>query len=180
MAIPALPPALVSLVSRLAAHYISNRRARYFPAAEHLSDRQMTAMAGYFSKPLLNDTRLLVLVDRRVGNPAFYSMLRTIGFTNLLDQSTMAAITFSDTVVAHVPFTDELLFHELVHVEQYRQLGIRRFADLYVRGFLNGGGYDAIPLERNAYLMGDRYEQDRDTPFSVAEVVAAWISEGRF
>jgi hypothetical protein len=49
------------------------------------------------------------------------------------------------------PFTDGLLFHELVHVEQYRQLGIPRFAELYVRTFLSGGGYDGIPLEINAY-----------------------------
>ncbi len=33
------------------------------------------------------------------------------------------------------------LFHELVHVEQYRQLGVPRFSELYVRGFLSGGRY---------------------------------------
>src|SRR2546429_7268300 len=43
------------------------------------------------------------------------------------------------------------LFHELVHAEQYRQLGVGRFAELYIRGFLSGGGYDGIPLEVNAY-----------------------------
>jgi hypothetical protein len=52
-----------------------------------------------------------------------------------------------------------LLFHELVHVEQYRQLGIPRFAELYVRGFLSGGGYGYKPctiepvLFRNESLM---------------------------
>jgi hypothetical protein len=180
MAMPVLPPSLVALVSRLAAQYISNQRARYFPVAEPLSDDQKTAMGGFFSDELLNETRLVVLVNRRVSNPAFYALLRAIGFRNLLDQSRMAAITFLDTLVAQVPVTDELLFHELVHVEQYRQLGISKFADLYVRGFLHGGGYDGIPLERNAYLLGDRYEQDRASRFSVAGVVAAWISEGRF
>jgi hypothetical protein len=171
---------MVGLVSRLAAHYISNRRRKYFSAAEPMSDRQKAAMSGYFSDELLNETRLLILVDQRVGNPAFYWILRAIGFRNLLDQSTTAAITFSDIVVAHAPFTDDLLFHELVHVEQYRQLGIPRFAELYVRGFLNNGGYDGIPLERNAFLLDDRYEHDRTSPFSVAEVVAEWISAGRF
>jgi hypothetical protein len=39
---------------------------------------------------------------------------------------------------------------EPVQVEQYRQLGIPRFSELYVRGFLNGGSYDAIPLEVSA------------------------------
>jgi len=62
----------------------------------------------------------------------------------------MAAISFCDVVVSHEPFTDGLLFHELVHVEQHRQFGIPRFADLYVRGFLSGGSYEAIPLEVNA------------------------------
>jgi hypothetical protein len=83
-------------------------------------------------------------------------MLRSLGFNNLPDQSTMGAITFSRVVVSHVPFTDGLLFHELVQVEQYRQLGIPRFSDGYVRGFLNGGSYEAIPLEVNAYTIRDR------------------------
>jgi hypothetical protein len=86
-----------------------------------------------------------------VQNPEFYPMLRNLGFKNLPDQSTMAAITFCDVVVSQEPFSDGLLFHELVHVEQYRQLGIQRFSDLYVRGFFSGGSYEAIPLEVNAY-----------------------------
>lgn len=74
-------------------------------------------------------------------------MLRSVGFRNLPDQSGMGAVTFSDVVVSHEPFSSGLLFHELVHVEQYRQLDIPRFSELYVRGFLNGGSYEAIPLE---------------------------------
>ena len=46
-----------------------------------------------------------------------------MGFRNLPDFSFMAAITFCDVVVSHEAFADRLLFHELVHVEQYRQLG---------------------------------------------------------
>ena len=92
----------------------------------------------------------------------------------------MTAITLSDKIVSHVDFTDGLVFHELVHVEQYRQLGIPRFAELYVRGFLNGGSYEATPLEVNAYALGERYENDPTQHFSVAEEVAEWISEGRF
>jgi hypothetical protein len=67
-----------------------------------------------------------------------------MGFTNLPNFSTMAAVTFCDVVVSHQPFTYGLQFHKLVHVEQYRQLGIPRFAELYVRGFLSGGGYDGM------------------------------------
>jgi hypothetical protein len=63
------------------------------------------------------------------------------------------AITFNDVIFSHAPFDASFLFHELVHVEQCRQLGVDRFADLYVRGFLSGGSYEAIPLELNAYEL---------------------------
>jgi hypothetical protein len=72
--------------------------------------------------------------------PIFYPLLRSLGFTDLPDQSTMAAITFNEVVVSHAPFTSGLLFHEFVNVEQYRQLGIARFSELYVHGFISGGG----------------------------------------
>ena len=50
-------------------------------------------------------------------------MLKGLGSANLPDQSGMGAITFSDIVVSHEPFSNGLLFHELVHEEQYRQIG---------------------------------------------------------
>ena len=83
-------------------------------------------------------------------------------------------------MVSHEPFSNGLLFHELVHVEQYRQLGIPRFSELYVRGFLSGGSYEAIPLEVNAYTLGGRFEQNPANRFSVADEVGRWIAEGRF
>lgn len=54
------------------------------------------------------------------------------------------------------------------------------FAELYVRGFLFGGSYEAIPLERNAYELAERYTGNRLRPFSVADEVARWIAEDRF
>jgi hypothetical protein len=136
-------------------------------------------MNGCFSPQLLEGIRLLVLQGEQVAIPECYSMLRTLGFRNLPDQSTMGAITFCDVVVSHEPFTNGLLFHELVHVEQYRQLGIPRFSDLYVRGFLNGGSYEAIPLEVNAYTLGGRFESDPLRAFSVENEVRRWAAEGR-
>jgi len=177
---PVLPNEVIAQVSVLVADYISTQRNRYVPTAIPLSFDQRTAMAGFFTPRLLDETRLLVLNEERVANPAFYPMLQHIGFDNLPDQSTMAAITFSDCVVSHGPFTSALLFHELVHVEQYRQLGVPRFADLYLKGFLNGGGYFEIPLEQNAYALGEQYEENPDQQFSVAGEVARWVSEGRF
>jgi hypothetical protein len=137
-------------------------------------------MDGFFSPQLLHGTRLLVLQGQRVPNPDFYPMLRSLGFKNLPDQSTMAAITFCDVVVSHEPFSNGLLFHELVHVEQYRQLGIAGFSELYVRGFLNGSSYEAIPLEVNAYALAGRFENNPAQQFSVADEARRSIAERRF
>jgi hypothetical protein len=131
------------------------------------------------SPQLLDSTRLVVLHGERVSNPEFYPMLKGLGSANLPDQSGMGAITFSDIVVSHDPFSNGLLFHELVHVEQYWQLGIPRFSELYVRGFLTGGSYDAIPLEVNAYTLGGRFESDPRRMFSVEDEVRKWAEEGR-
>lgn len=177
---PVLSPQLISHLSALVAQYISGQRAKYFSTALPLSTEQKAAVAGFFSPELLEGTRLLVLNGERVANPDFYPMVGSLGITNLPDQSTMAAITFIDTVVAHLPCEHSLLFHELVHVEQYRQLGRNTFAELYVRGFFNGGGYEGIPLEQNAYLLEERYARNPSDAFSVAQEVTTWIAEERF
>jgi hypothetical protein len=135
-------------------------------------------MDGFFLPQVLDTTRLLILAESRVENPPFYVPLRRMGFTNLPSFSTMAAVTFCDVVVSHQQFSDGLLFHELVHVEQYRQLGILQFAELYVRGFLSGGGYDGIPLEINAYDLGARFERSPQTRFSAADDVGAGAGAG--
>jgi hypothetical protein len=180
MTIPALSDDQIAQVSGLIADYITTQRNTYIGRAIPLATDQKTRMAGFFTPQLLDETRLLVLNDERVTNPDFYPMLRQIGFNDLPDQSTMAAITFADCVVSHGPFTDGLLFHEFVHVEQFRQLGVPRFANLYLRGFLNRGSYFEIPLERFAYALGEQYENDSTRRFSVADKAAQWVSKGRF
>jgi len=110
-AMPQLSPQQIAQVSRLVAHYITTQRERFYPQAAPLAAAQKAAMAGFFLSQVLDGTRVLVLFGRRVENPPFYPMLASMGFSNLPDFSQMAAITFCDTVIAHVPFTDGLLFH---------------------------------------------------------------------
>jgi len=179
MPTPRLTPEQIAQVSGLVAQYIATQRERYAARAIALSAQQKVPIGGFFSPQILESARLLVLQEERVANPEFYPMLRSLGFDNLPDQSTMGAITFSDIVVSHQQFSSGLLFHELVHVEQYRQLGIPRFSELYVRGFLNGGSYEAIPLEVNAYTLEGRFERNPSRLFSVADEVAKWLAEGR-
>jgi hypothetical protein len=177
---PQLTPDRIAQISGLVAQYISTQRQKYAPRAVPLSTQQKASMAGFFSQQLLNGNRLVVLQGEQVPNPEFYPMLRNLGFDNLPDQLTTGAITFYDVVVLHEPCTPGPLFHELVHVEQYRQLGIPRFSELYVRGFLNGGSYEAIPQEMNAYTLGERFERKPVRRFSVADEVHNWVVEGKF
>jgi len=178
-ATPRLTPDQIAKVSGFVSQYISTQQENYAPRAIPLSAEQKAALKGFFSSEILDGTRLLVLRGERVANPDFYPMLKSMGFNNLPDQSTMAAITFSDVVVSHEEFSNGLLFHELVHVEQYRQLGIPRFSEFYVRGFLNGGSYEAIPLEVNAYNLEDRFRSAPRKGFSVQSEVEKWLAEGR-
>jgi hypothetical protein len=76
--------------------------------------------------------------------------------------------------------TDRTLFHELVHVVQYTKLGLSAFAAKYVTGFLNGGSYEAIPLEMNAYELDERFAEAPMNGFSVETEVQRWIDAGKF
>jgi len=179
MPTPKLSESQVAQVSALVAQYIEQQRGLYAPHAVPLSKQEHAAMRGFFPPDLLASTRLLALRKERVADPVFYPMLRKLGFNNLPSQSTMAAITFCDVVVSHGPFSKPTLFHELVHVEQYHQLGIPRFSELYVRGFLSGGSYEAIPLEINAYGLEGEYERNPDRTFSVPERVQTFLKKSR-
>jgi hypothetical protein len=170
----------ISQVSELVAEYISSQRNQFRDRTTSLSAPQKSALSGFFRSDLLETTRILVLQNERIGNPDFYPMLQSMGFSNLPDFALMSAVTFSDVVVSHEAFSDGLLFHEFVHVEQYRQLGIPRFAALYVRGFLTGGGYEGIPLEINAYALGARFESEPRLAFSVESEVSSWIKQSKF
>jgi len=180
MAAPDLPSEQIGQVSEFVAQYISDQRSLSLNRAANLSATQKASITGFFRPDLLENTRILILENNRIDNPVFYPMLKGLGFSNLPDFGRMAAVTFQNVVVSHENFSDDLLFHELVHVEQYRQLGIARFATLYVRGFLSGGGYDGIPLEINAYALEDRFESAPDRSFSVESEVHSWINEDRF
>jgi hypothetical protein len=90
---------------------------------------------AFVRESTLESAQADVLTRERVGNPPFYAELMRMGFEarSLPDFAEMAAVTFVDTVVSHEPFSNRLLFHELVHVVQYRKLGLAEFATKYVR-----------------------------------------------
>jgi hypothetical protein len=176
---PSLTPEQITQISGFVADYIRHQQDRYRARAAPLTAAQKAAMNGFFTPALLDRVRLLTLPrDQRSPNPAFYPQVRQLGLQDLPDFADMAAVTFENVVVSHEPFTDRLLFHELVHVEQYAQLGVDAFARLYVQGFLTGGGYDGIPIEVQAYSLDARFAAAPKKVFSVEVEVATAIRGG--
>ena len=91
----------------------------------------------------------------------------------------MAGIRFQN-VIAHVDrLTRTLLFRELVHAVQYKHLGLEGFAQGYVRGFLSGGSYEEIPLEKQAYELEAKFRMNPDRIFSVEQDVLTRIQLNR-
>ena len=172
----------IAWIIQQVAEYVERQRETYRGRAVPLDGHQRLAVQAFFPASTLNAARVIALAAERVSNPPFYPELHRMGFepSALPNFSLMAAITFVDTVVSHEQFTDRLLFHELVHVIQYEKLGLKGFASKYVRGFLRGGSYEAIPLEANAYELEARFATAATTPFSAEDEVQSWIDSQRF
>jgi hypothetical protein len=175
-----VPPGIVSQIAAAVEDYILSSRKKYLPQAEAISQQQIAPLRAYFPADVLENSRVLMLNGKRIQDPSFYSMAKMMGIRNLPSFSDVAAVTFVDVIVSHEEFTPSLLFHELVHAVQYAQLGPKRFSSLYVNGFIQGGSYDEIPLEKNAHELESRFSAAKDGAFSVAEEVRNWIDADKF
>jgi hypothetical protein len=167
---PAIP-----LLSWSTARYIAHHRDRFRLQAAPIPSPQRKDLAGFFPDRLLRDTRIL---EGAVPEPWFYRWVGACGVSNFPNPVDIGAITFVDLILYPDQLTQPTLFHELVHVAQYRVLGLRRFARLYVEGFLRAGGYPAIPLEVQAYELEARYTANPLRPFPVIEDVERRLKSG--
>jgi hypothetical protein len=152
-----LPAAMIAQLANMVEDYVTSSRNKYASQAVPLTDEQRTAMQPFFSGAVLDSARLCVLRGTRVSNPSMYAMAKMMGIRNLPDFAVMIAITFVDVIVSHQEFTDVLLFHELVHVVQYAQMDLKEFAVRFVNGFIQGGSYEEVPLEKMAHTLESRF-----------------------
>jgi len=166
---------LLPAFSLLTERYIAHHRSRLYPRAQPIPLETAVRLAGFFSNDILQATRV---VEAVVPAPFFYPIVRRMGLGEFPEMSAIGAITFVDLIAYPEPPDLRTLFHELVHVVQYRVLGLRAFAQNYVRGFVSGGGYDQVPLEQEAYELDLRFSRNRNRRFSVEdEVRRRWLEE---
>jgi hypothetical protein len=148
------------------------------PAAAVLSSHVKDQLRHYFSHIDLDRVRVVHSDPLPIPDPPFYSQLLRLGL-DFPRPAMTSAITLDYLIASRAPMSLSLLFHELVHVVQFRLLGVKLFSRLYLRGFLSGGSYYGIPLERCAFELGRRFETDRK-PFDVNLEVGNWIKQGLF
>jgi hypothetical protein len=167
----ALEEPFIRKVSGWVADYISTNQQLYAAAGNPLNQGLKEKLAPFFSQELLESV-VWSKEDPAIKDPAWFRELLKAGLKNIPSFAAMAAVTFADVVVHREKITPDLAFHEMVHAEQYRQLGIAGFAERYVRGFLSGGSYMEIPLEKQAYDLEARFSRNPKQVFSVEEMVA--------
>ena len=164
--------------------WIREQRRLHRPRAGALHPRTQAALAPFFGTEVLRDVRVRSVPV--IENPDFYDEMAAAGRPPPMDFAAAQGITFDDTVllstrggIEHGP-PSSLLFHELVHVVQYRLLGVAAFMHRYVTGWAaEGFVYEAIPLERDAFELQHRFEQAPRTPFCVRDLVSARLGQGR-
>jgi hypothetical protein len=162
----------------LVARYIAAQRDRLAQLGMPLPEVSKLRLRQHFSDEDLDRVRIVQADPLPIPNPPIYPLLRVLKL-DAPEPRLTEAITFIDLIASREPMSLSLLFHEMVHVVQYRLLGLDRFAELYLRGFFEGGGYHGIPLERCAYSVERRFISDKE-PFAVDDEVRKWISADLF
>jgi hypothetical protein len=172
-------PEIKEAAQRIAG-YLRQQRENYFPLADPITANHKLLLHPFFASSLLDQVRILELRGARVPNPPFYEEAKTLGFANFPEMRHMASLTFLDVIVFNDRVTTRALFHGLVHAVQFLVLGLERYTELFVRGFLRTQLHVTVPLEAQAFLLESRFQQDRQKGFSVEEQVRLWDAEGRF
>jgi hypothetical protein len=152
---------LVGPVSRITHNWIAAQRLKHLPNSRPLTSAECRDLAAHFSSQCLVSARI-ASVDQ-IPTPTFVRHIidrfeflqKRIQF----DFSAASAMTLGECIlVADPELSVELLFHELVHVEQYRILGMKGFARAYVQGVVDSNFvYEKIPLEAAAFALTARF-----------------------
>lgn len=158
--------------------FIKAQREAFAAQAAPLSPQEQEPFKPFFSEAILNTTLFHKKTDGPIETPDFVKELNDRGVAFSLDR--MEAVTLMDVVVSYRDLGANIRFHELVHAVQYQKLGLKQFANKYVRGLLTRGSYEKIPLETSARLLEDKFAKSPSETFSVEADVQRWINENKF
>jgi hypothetical protein len=159
--------------------WIESQRAEHLPVARALTERERVTLSAHFAEETLAQARL-ARVERVPSPPFFGGILKQLEFIGKrvhFNFSTTAGIAFGECVLIVDPGVPiDLLFHEMVHVEQYRILGMKEFARAYVQGIVASNFvYEKIPLEAIAFGVTARFTVGEAV--NVSAELPGWLRE---
>jgi hypothetical protein len=167
----------VAVCALLAQAWIRVQHAWHIRHARPLSTEERSELARHYHDDLLS--AVLIRMADNLGQPALLRFVKRVlallGIRLDFDFRNVSGITFDNCVLVRRGRLDApLLFHELVHAEQYHQLGVARFARAYIQGLVDSRFvYRSIPLEVVAYDMTARFASG--AAFSVRDELTSWI-----
>lgn len=162
------------------ATYLNTERENFYPLGYALRSEWRAVVDGYFEPELLNQVRVVELLDRRLENPWFYPQVKAQGIRHLPDMTHKAAVTFLDVIVFNGRIESRDLFHGLVHAAQVKVMGITEFTDLFVRGFLAARSYFLAPLKAHAFGLDARFAANPGVRFSVESEIHDFWRRGKY
>ena len=159
--------------------YLCEQRERYSPLATPLSNLCKARMWPYFSAELLDRIRIIELRGTPVRVPDFFAKVRALGFEPP-EIAHMDSLTFLDIIAFNQRMTERALVHALVHSVQMETLGLERYGELWVQGFLKTKTHFTVPLEVHAFSLSSRFLRPTMEKFSVEDEVLRWVTDGRY
>ena len=132
------------------------------------------AFDGYFPEEFLASSYYVVVPQMPV--PA-YQFLEENGLVDLFNRD-LEGLTLYDTyyVRPHIKGNARLHFHELVHVAQWKYLGVEGFVARYMDELMTDG-YDDMLLERMAYEFEEQFAREGPV-FDVPSTVESVLTNG--
>ena len=161
------------------ATYLQQQRDHYFSIALPLASQVKALMWPHFSHELLDLVRAIELKGARVPAPEFFAHVRALGF-DPPELTHMDSVTFVDVVAFNQRLSERALFHALIHAVQVQLLGVQRYAELWVKGFIRTRTHFTVPLEVHAFTLASKFLRPMTEKFSVEDHVRRWIADGRY
>ena len=162
-----------SVIIDLGLLWVWDQQTRFSRISRQLTAEEKKCLEGFFHPETLASARVAEVYE--IENPPFLSELRARGLPGIVDFRLMAGIAFVDIIVTATRFSCSgaswisLLFHELVHVVQYRILKTEEMVRQYLMGWAdNNFDYYQIPIEVQAYCLQREFD-GKVPPFSVED-----------
>ena len=144
--------------------------------AQFIADLHFPRLPNYYSPGLLSLAKVIV-IDRVPIPP-----LSAMGLTDFakFERTSFDGITYKDTYFVRKDHAshESIHLHELVHVIQWRELGVEAFLLAYAKG-LYERGYRNSPLEDMAYRHQQRFQTNLQ-PYNVESEVAREIQAMKY